>query len=128
MSGVVRTFTPTRAGVAVEVDDAFVATVSFAGGAIGTIEASRFCPGRKNALRFEINGTGGSLAFDLERLNELEVSQGVGGFRTVLVSDPDHPWWSNWWPAGHMLGWEHTFIHELDHMLDAVRHDMTSLP
>jgi predicted dehydrogenase len=123
VSGAMRTFTPIRGGEPVDVDDAFVATVSFAEGAIGTIEASRFCPGRKNALLFEINGTAGSLAFNLERLNELELSEGTGGFRTVLVSEPDHPYWGNWWPPGHMIGWEHSFIHELDHLLGAIRDD-----
>ncbi len=123
VSGAMRTFTPIRGGEPVDVDDAFVATVSFAEGAVGTIEASRFCPGRKNALLFEINGTAGSLAFNLERLNELEVSEGTRGFRTVLVSEPDHPHWDNWWPPGHMIGWEHSFIHELDHLLSAIRDD-----
>jgi predicted dehydrogenase len=128
VSGAMRTFTPVRGGATVDVDDAFVATVSFADGALGTLEASRFCPGRKNALKFEINGTHGSLAFNLERLNELELSEGTAGFRTVLVSEPDHPFWGNWWPPGHVIGWEHTFIHELDHLLSAIRHDKDVAP
>jgi predicted dehydrogenase len=112
------TFQPGR-----EVDDAFAASVAFEGGAVGTIEASRFCPGRKNALRFEVNGTRGSLAFDLERLNELQHSDGGAGFRTVLVSEADHPFWEHWWPQGHTIGWEHTFVHELHHLLTAIRDD-----
>jgi predicted dehydrogenase len=113
-----------------EVDDAVEAVVSFEGGALGTIEASRFATGRKNAFSWEINGSKGSLRFDLERLNELEVHLAgstpgprAQGFRTVLVSEADHPFWEHWWPQGHMIGWEHTFVHELHHLLTAIRDD-----
>ena len=99
-----QTFQPGR-----EVDDAVESVVSFEGGAIGTIEASRFATGRKNAFTWEINGSKGSLRFDLERLNELEVhltgstpGSRAQGFRTVLVSEPDHPFWEHWWPQGHI--------------------------
>jgi predicted dehydrogenase len=112
------TFWPDR-----EVDDAVESAVSFEGGAVGTIEATRFANGRKNAFTWEINGSKGSLAFDLERLNELEYSEGTKGFRTVLVSEADHPFWEHWWPHGHMIGWEHTFVHELHHLLTAIRDD-----
>jgi predicted dehydrogenase len=119
------TFQPGR-----EVDDAVEAVVSFESGAIGTIEASRFATGRKNAFTWEINGSKGSLRFDLERLNELEVhlsgsqpGSRAQGFRTVLVSEPDHPFWEHWWPQGHIIGWEHTFVHELHHLLAAIRDD-----
>ena len=78
-------------------------------------------PGRKNAFSWEINGSKGSLAFDLERLNELQHSDGTKGFRTILVSEADHPFWQWWWPHGHMIGWEHTFVHELRHLLDGDR-------
>jgi predicted dehydrogenase len=128
VSGVLRTFNPVRDGVAVDVDDAFAATVEFECGALGTIEASRFCAGRKNGLRLEINGTLGSLAFNLERLNELEVSEGAGGFRTILVTNPEHPYLKYWWPPGHVLGWEHTFVHELHHLLTAIRDDSDVAP
>jgi predicted dehydrogenase len=120
-----QTFQPGR-----EVDDAVEAVVSFEGGAIGTIEASRFATGRKNAFTWEINGSKGSLRFDLERLNELEVhlvdstpGARAQGFRTVLVSEADHPFWEHWWPQGHIIGWEHTFVHELHHLLAAIRDD-----
>jgi predicted dehydrogenase len=120
-----QTFRPGR-----EVDDAVEAVVSFEGGAIGTIEASRFATGRKNAFTWEINGSKGSLRFDLERLNELEVHMAgstpgprAQGFRTVLVSEADHPFWEHWWPQGHIIGWEHTFVHELHHLLGAIRDD-----
>jgi predicted dehydrogenase len=119
----VRTFMPGR-----EVDDAVEAVVDFEAGAVGTIEASRFAAGRKNAFSWEINGSSGSLAFDLERLNELQVSEGAKGFRTLLVSEPEHPFWSWWWPPGHMLGWEHTFVHEVHHMLDAIATDADVAP
>ena len=123
VSGALRTFNPVRDGATVDVDDAFAATVEFECGALGTIEASRFCAGRKNGLRLEVNGTSGSLAFNLERLNELELSEGTGGFRTILVTNPDHPYLEHWWPPGHVLGWEHTFVHELHHLLTAIRDD-----
>jgi predicted dehydrogenase len=110
-----RTFQPGR-----EVDDAFEAVAEFESGAVGTLEATRFAPGRKNALSWEINGSKGSLAFDLERLNELQWSEGTSGFRTILVSEADHPFWQWWWPHGHVIGWEHTFVHELRHLLDAI--------
>jgi predicted dehydrogenase len=117
------TFWPDR-----EVDDAVESAVSFESGAVGTIEATRFANGRKNAFTWEINGSKGSLAFDLERLNELEYSEGTKGFRTVLVSEADHPFWEHWWPHGHMIGWEHTFVHELHHLLTAIRDDSDVAP
>lgn len=115
VSGVTATFQARR-----EVDDAFEAVVEFESGAIGTLEATRFAPGRKNAFTWEINGSKGSIAFDLERLNELQISDGTNGFRTLLVSEADHPFWRWWWPHGHMIGWEHTFVHELEHLLGAI--------
>src|SRR5215207_6012049 len=125
VSALTATFQPGR-----EVDDAIEAAVAFEGGAVGTIEASRFATGRKNAFTWEINGSKGSIAFDLERLNELQVhfaesSPGASaqGFRTVLVSEADHPFWEHWWPHGHIIGWEHTFVHELHHLLTAIRDD-----
>jgi predicted dehydrogenase len=128
VGAITRTFVPERPGGKVTVDDAFEATVEFDGGAIGTLEASRFCPGRKNALTFEINGSKGSLRFDLERINELSVhlegsrpGDRAQGFRTVLVTEADQPFLAHWWPPGHVIGWEHTFVHELHHFLFAVR-------
>jgi predicted dehydrogenase len=113
-----------------QVDDAVEAVVAFEGGAVGTIEASRFCLGRKNGFTWEINGSKGSIAWDLERLNELQVHMkdsapggSAQGFRTVLVSEADHPFWEHWWPQGHMIGWEHTFVHQLHHFLTAIRDD-----
>lgn len=127
-SGRLRTFVTDRGGQPVTVDDAFEAVVEFENGAIGTIEASRFAPGRKNALSWEINGSRGSLAFDLERLNELQISKGTGGFTRRLVTEADDPFWSFWWPDGHVIGWEHSFVHELHHMLTAIVDDTPIAP
>ena len=107
----------------VDVEDAIEAVVEFAGGAVGTLDASTFCPGRKNFLTFEINGTLGSLVFNLERLNELEVffrGDAVNGFRTVMGTESHHPYGGRWWPPGHIIGWEQTFVHQLHHFLTAV--------
>jgi predicted dehydrogenase len=122
VSGVVRTFLPGR-----EVDDAIEAAVEFANGAVGTIEATRLALGRRNALQWEVNGAKASLYFDLERLNELQVFRADGdrarGFKTVLVSEADHPYWQHWWPPGHIIGWGDTFVHELHHFLWAIAED-----
>jgi predicted dehydrogenase len=127
VSALMKTFVPERPGGIVDVDDAFEAIVEFACGAVGTLEASRFCQGRKNALTWELNGSKGSMAFDLERPNELQIhlvgSQPGGvaqGFRQVIVSESHHPFWKHWWPQGHLLGWEHAIIHELHHFLSAI--------
>jgi predicted dehydrogenase len=130
VSGMLKTFIterPARAGSSetapVDVDDAALALVRFEGGAVGTIEGSRFAAGRKNYNRFEINGSRGSLAFDLERMNELELYTEEGpdsGFRTILVTDPAHPYVNGWWPPGHIIGYEHTFTHTVLDLLKAV--------
>lgn len=118
----------------VDVDDAFVATVEFENGAIGTLEASRFAAGRKNHNVLEINGEKGSIHFNLERLNELEVfwvaeaPKETQGFHNVLVSESYHPFWKYWWPQGHMIGWEHTFVHEISHFLDCIVNDKDVAP
>jgi len=103
----------------VTVDDASAAVVRFANGALGTIEGTRVAPGRKNYNRFEINGSKGSIAFNLERMNELEVyltsdPGPLQGFRTIMVTEPaHHPYIKSWWPPGHIIGYEHTFTHTL---------------
>ncbi|MGC9398292.1 MAG: Gfo/Idh/MocA family protein [Anaerolineae bacterium] len=119
---------------AVDVDDAFVATVAFENGAIGTLEATRFAAGRKNHQVLEINGEKGTVVFNLERMNEMKVfwigeePKETRGFHDVLVSEPYHPWWENWWPQGHIIGWEHTFVHELTHFLDCIANDKEVAP
>jgi predicted dehydrogenase len=119
----------------VTVDDAFVATVTFENGAIGTLEATRFANGRRNHNAIEINGEKGSLAFNMERLNELEVflpeeesPRDARGFRQVLVTESYHPYVGVWWPAGHIIGYEHTFVHEIHHFLNAIVNGKTLTP
>jgi predicted dehydrogenase len=102
---------------AVTVDDAALFTGRLASGALASFEASRFAAGRKNSLRIELNGDHGSLAFDLERLNELSFHDHTApaadsGFRRILVTEPDHPYLEAWWPPGHALGYDHTFVHQ----------------
>jgi predicted dehydrogenase len=109
----------------VTVDDAAVFTARLASGALASFEATRFATGRKNQLRIELNGERGSLAFDLERLNELQFCDrdeepATAGFRTILVTEPGHPYLSAWWPPGHVLGWEHTFTHEVRDLVTAI--------
>jgi len=109
----------------VTVDDAATSLVRFKNGAMGTVEATRMALGRKNHNRFEINGSLGSVAFDLERMNELEVyfesgSKATRGFRRVLVTEPVHPYIKAWWPPGHIIGYEHTFTHTVFDLLEAM--------
>jgi predicted dehydrogenase len=114
VSALVRTIVPGR-----QIDDHFVAAVEFDSGVAGTLEASRLARGRINSNAFEVNGTKGSLTFDVERLNELEVAD-TRSFRRVLVTEADHPFMRHWWPPGHIVGWGDTFTHELGHMLEAI--------
>ncbi len=102
----------------VTVDDAAAFTARFADGAIGVFEATRFATGRKNALRLEVNGTLGSIAFDFEDMNVLELfdateDPAVAGFRRILVTEATHPYIAAWWPPGHGLGYEHGFTHQV---------------
>ena len=122
VSALVKTFLPGR-----QVDDAIEAAVAFEGGAVGTIESTRLALGRRNAFQWEINGQKASLAFDMERLNELQVFRADGdrarGFKTVLVTEADHPFSEFWWPPGHIIGWGDTFVHEIYHLLRAIAED-----
>jgi len=132
VTGLTKTFVPERPSdeadgrrEKVTVDDATIALLEFENGAIGTVEATRFAPGRKNFHTIEINGSKGSIYFNLERLNELqfystESPPDVQGFHNVLVTEAHHPYWSFWWPHGHIIGWEHAFVHEIYHFLGAV--------
>ena len=105
----------------VTVDDAYSAQAAFAGGAMGTFEASRMASGHKNDHTIAVHGSEGSLKFSLERLNELELLRdGDRGYETVLVTDESDPYVEHWWPPGHVLGWEHTFVHEDYEFLSAV--------
>jgi predicted dehydrogenase len=139
VSALTKTFIPERPGadgkmLKVEVDDAFAAVIEFDNGAIGTLEATRFAAGRKNYNCLEINGEKGSIHFNMERMNELEVfwiddqPKETQGFHQVIVTEGYHPWISNWWPHGHIIGWEHTFIHEIHHLLDCIVNDKGVAP
>jgi predicted dehydrogenase len=111
---------------AVTVDDAALFLTRFANGALGSFEVSRFANGRANYNSFEINGSKGSIMFNLERMNELNVlfaddASDVKGYRNVLVTDGGaHPYVGAWWPAGHIIGWEHTFTHGVYDLLNGI--------
>ncbi len=127
-SGHLRTFVPSRPGPAgdeqVTVDDAAWATLRTRSGAVASLEVSRMATGRKNGLTLEVYGDRGALSFDLERLNELHLQDGLAGratgYQRVLVTEPDHPSLSAWWPPGHVLGWDHTFTIQAAELLQAV--------
>ncbi|MDY7088315.1 MAG: Gfo/Idh/MocA family oxidoreductase [Actinomycetota bacterium] len=109
----------------VTVDDAALFLARLDGGAVATYEATRFATGRKNALRVEVNGSLGSLAFDFERQNELEfydaaLPSAEQGFSRILVTEADHPYIAAWWPPGHGIGYEHTFTHEVRDLIEAI--------
>ena len=117
----------------VTVDDAALFTARFSDGAIATFEATRFALGRKNALRIEISGTDGSLAFDFEANNLLQFFDGTQpveeqGFRQILVTEPDHPYLSAWWPPGHGLGYEHGFTHQVVDLVTAIAENQQPTP
>jgi predicted dehydrogenase len=114
-----------RQGIPVDVDDAFVAIVKFDNGAIGTIEGSRIACGYGHTGRIEIDGSQGSIKFDVERLNELQIADGVAsGFRAVQVTHAGHPLSDFWWDAGiqgsHPIGWIECFVHQVHHLLNAI--------
>ena len=117
----------------VTVDDLALFRGRFASGALGTFEASRMATGRKNSLRIEISGSHGSIAFDLENLNALEFYDATEptveqGFKTIIVTEPEHPWVDAWWPAGHMLGYEHGFANQAKDFVDAIAAGSTPRP
>jgi predicted dehydrogenase len=117
----------------VTVDDAAIFLARMSGGALATFEATRFAAGRKNAIRIEINGAKGSLAFDFEDMNVLQVYDhtehpATAGFTRVLVTEPDHPYVSAWWPAGHVLGYEHGFTHQAVDLVTAIAEDRDPEP
>ncbi|TSC52822.1 MAG: oxidoreductase domain-containing protein, partial [Parcubacteria group bacterium LiPW_72] len=109
----------------VTVDDATLFLARFGNGALGSFEATRFAAGRKNHNRFEVNGAKGSIVFNLERMNELEyynVDDPVGwqGFRVIQTTDSSHPYMQAWWPPAHIIGYEHTFIHQVYELMQAI--------
>src|ERR1700730_6534940 len=109
----------------VSVDHAVTAIGRFRDGALASLEATRFAPGRKNSITLEINGSGGSLYFDLEEMNRLQLfsrrdRKDEQGFRDIIVTEPIHPFIKNWWPPGHIIGYEHTFTHTIADLVKAV--------
>lgn len=109
----------------VTVEDAAIMAVTFENGALGSFESTRFATGRKNSNLFEIYGDKGAVAFNLERMNELEffdatLPAGEQGFRTILVTEAEHPYIAAWWPPGHVIGYEHTFTHAVADFIQAV--------
>ncbi len=117
----------------VTVEDAAFMLVQFENGALGSFEASRFAPGRRNYNYFEIYGDKGSLIFDLERMNELQYYSAVDpnyaqGFRTILVTESVHAYVANWWPPGHIIGYEHTFTHAVVDFMKAIETGGTIAP
>lgn len=109
----------------VTVDDAAIFTGRLSNGALASFEATRFATGRKNALTIEVSGDRGALAFDLEDLNSLRfydrtAPEGRQGFTQILVTEPVHPYVSAWWPAGHLLGYEHGFTHQVVDLVGAI--------
>lgn len=117
----------------VTVEDASLMMVEFENGAIGSFEGTRFAPGRKNRNSFEIYGSEGSLAFDLERMNELQFHSRkdpdqAQGFRTILATEPSHPYMSHWWPPGHIIGYEHGFVHAAADFINAITEDKPISP
>jgi predicted dehydrogenase len=117
----------------VTVDDATLFLARFAGGAIGTFEATRMAPGRKNFNRIEINGSRGSLVFNFEDMNVLEYYDGSDpagqqGFRKILATESVHPFFAAWWPPGHIIGYEHTFVHSVYELMTAIAGKPTIMP
>ena len=115
------------------VDDAAVFLARFGGGALGVFEATRFATGRKNAIRIEVNGSRGSLAFDFEDMNVLQFYDNdepaeTAGFRRIVVTEPGHPYVGQWWPPGHGLGYEHGFTHQVVDLVTAIGRGEQPLP
>ena len=109
----------------VTVDDVTAFLARFANGATGTFEATRLAPGRKNYNRWEINGEKGSIAFNLERMNEIEVyitddAEGLHGFHTIQATESFMPYMEAYWPVAHILGYEHTFVNMIRDFLVAI--------
>ena len=120
LSGVTHTFAPGR-----EVDDAVLLQARFENGSIGTFEATRYAIGCLNQNAFEIHGSQGMLRFNLEDLNHLEFFDATGsaqsqGAADIMVTNPDHPYVRHFWPPGHIIGYEHTFIATLADFLDSL--------
>ena len=117
----------------VDVDDGSVFVAEFECGALGVFEATRFSAGHKNDLFIEVSGDRGSVKFTFERMNELEYysaddEDGLQGFHLIQASEGGHPYMSHWWPVGHVIGYEHTFVHEFYEFMQAIANDKPTMP
>ena len=117
----------------VNVDDGTVFIAEFENGAFGVFEATRFANGHKNDLSIEINGDKGSIKFILERMNELQYfssddEPGLQGFRLIQATEGIHPYMHAWWPVGHVIGYEHTFVHEMYEFVESIANDKPTSP
>ncbi len=135
--GVMQGLTAQSSGEAVlkpvTVDDATLFLTEFENGALGSFEATRFAAGHKNDMSFEINGSKGSVRFEFERMNELQYHDAtedpsISGFRTIQASEGCHPYMKAWWPVGHVIGYEQTFVHEFHEFIQAIAHDSATSP
>ncbi|MBB3867154.1 Gfo/Idh/MocA family oxidoreductase [Parageobacillus toebii NBRC 107807] len=117
----------------VDVDDATAFLARFENGALGVFEATRFSRGNRAGNRFEINGERGSIRWDMENMNNLQVyleddERGLQGFRTINCTEVEHPYASAYWPAGHIIGYEHTFINLLVEMMNGIANGYSPVP
>lgn len=133
MTGLSATTTDSSEKGPVTVDDATLFLTRFENGALGSFESTRFATGHRSTNSFEINGSKGSVIFDFERMNELQVyfvddEPDVQGFRRVLATDDVHAYSEAWWPSGHAIGYEHTFTHAFVEMMEAIREDRQPVP
>ena len=117
----------------VTVDDSTLFLAHFKNGAIGSFEASRFATGRKNDMSFEINGSKGSIKFEFEKMNQLQYynnddDEYSKGFKTIQVTESVHDYTANWWPVGHIIGYEHTFVHEFYEFIQSISNDTMPVP
>ena len=133
MTGLSATATASASKVPVTVDDATLFLCEFQNGALGSFEATRFSSGHKNDMGFEVNGEYGSIRFQFERMNELQYfstqdEEGLQGFSLIQATEGIHPYAEHWWPAGHVLGYEHTFVHELFEFTQSIAENRQCTP
>jgi predicted dehydrogenase len=122
-----------RQSITVDVDDASLFLARFRNGALGTFEATRFAGGNRNGNRWEINGSKGSIRWDLENMNNLQVyfrddPEGTQGFRTINCTEAAHPYASHWWPPAHIIGYEHTFVHLVSELMTGIARGYSPAP
>lgn len=133
MDGLKASGTGTKEFGEVTVDDASLFLAEFRNGALGSFEATRFASGRKNSMSFEINGSKGSIKFDFERMNELQYYNNDDpsyqrGFKLISVTEDEHEYTGTWWPPGHVIGYEHTFVHEMYEFIQSLANDTPASP